>query len=53
MNIELIDHIISFGRDYEYYRIYFADGSSIEVTEKEFVELDKKYDGELALKVID
>lgn len=51
MNIGLIDHIISFGRDYEFYRIYFSDGNSIEVTEKEFVKLDKKYNGELAIKV--
>lgn len=52
MNIRLIDHIMSFGRDYEFYRIYFPNGNSIEVTEKEFVKLDKKYNGELAIKVI-
>lgn len=51
MNVGLIDHIISFGRDYEFYRIYFSDGNYIEVTEKEFVKLDKKYNGELAIKV--
>lgn len=52
MDIRLVDHIISFGKDYEFYRIYFPDGKSVEVTEKEFVKLDKKYNGELALKVI-
>ena len=52
MDIELIDHIMSFGKDYEFYRIYFSDGNFIEVTEKEFVKLDKKYNGELAIKVI-
>ena len=52
MNIKTIDHIISFGRDYEFYRIYFSDEKFVEVTEKDFVKLDKKYDGELATKVI-
>ena len=47
-----IDYIESFGKDYQYYRIYFKDGKIKELTEKQFYEEDSYYNGELALKVI-
>ena len=50
--IATIDHIENFGKDYEFYKVYFKNGDNKTLTEKQFVEEDKYYCGELALKVI-
>lgn len=47
-----IDHIENYGKDFQYYRVWFSDGKHIDLTETEFIERDKYYNGELALKVI-
>ena len=49
---DMIDHITNFGKDYDMYKIYFKDGSTLVLTEKQFVEQDKLYKGELAIRVI-
>lgn len=50
--LEMIDRIENFGRDREYYRIYFKDGGILDVAKKEFIEHDKLYNGKLVLKVV-
>lgn len=47
-----IDHIENYGNDYQYYKVYFKNGKTQELTEKQFYEADTYYGGELALKVI-
>lgn len=49
---DMIDHIENHGKDYEFYTIYFKDDSTLELTEKQFIEHDKLHNGNLALKVI-
>lgn len=49
---DMIDHITNFGKDYDMYKIYFKDGSTLVLTEKQFFEQDKLYKGELAIRVI-
>ena len=49
--VEMTDHIIANGRDYEYYTFYMTNGSKFTINEKEFYELDNLYNGELACKV--
>lgn len=51
--LERIKHIENFGTDYEYYRIYCNfENDVIVLNEKEFEALDKLYNGELAMLVI-
>lgn len=50
--ISTIDHIESYGKDYQYYKVYFKNGNVKKLTEKQFYEEDTYYGGELAMKVI-
>lgn len=56
--IDKVSHIENWGRDYQNYRLYFhnlqpnGDREYMDITEKEFYELDTIFDGELATKLI-
>ena len=57
--LERISHIVCFGKDYDFYKLYFKkdnyydkDEQAVVLNEKEFYALDKLYDGELALLVL-
>ena len=50
--LDMISHIENFGQDYNYYKVYFTDGTFKILTEKQFYIEDEYYNGELALKVI-
>lgn len=50
--VEMVDHVLNHGKDYEYYTLYFKDETTMVVEEKEFYAMDKLFDGELAAKVL-
>lgn len=56
---ERVSHIVCFGKDYDYYKLYFKkdtyfdkDEQAVILNEKEFYTLDKLYNGELANLVL-
>lgn len=57
--LQRVQHIINFGSDYEFYKIYFVkenfvnkEEKSLILNEDEFIALDNLYDGELSCKVL-
>lgn len=56
---ERVSHIVCFGKDYDYYKLYFKkdtyydkDEQAVILNEKEFSVLDQFYNGELAILVL-